>query len=100
MRRKCSRGVIVASVVMASAIWSSSVWALEPGNYTLQCQSPENQRADRATYNIKMDVIDLLTLKNSFGAITSGVRLDDGRRIILTGDHGCALIETRSRSSK
>ena len=100
MRHTCARGVGVASLAVASAIWASSAWALDPGTYTVQCLPSEPPRADRAAYDIKMDMVDLLTLKSSFGAIISGVRLDDGRRVILTGDHGCALIEVRSGSSK
>ncbi len=100
MKHMYPRGVAVASLLMASAIWSSPGWALDPGTYTVQCLSSEPARADRGAYDIKMDVVDLLTLKSSFGVIISGVRLDDGRRIILTGDHGCALIEVRSGSSK
>ena len=91
---------VAASLVLAPAIWSSSAWALDPGNYTVQCASADGARGNGATYDIKMDVVDLLTLKNSFGAIISGVRLDDGKRVILTGDRGCALIQTTRSSNQ
>jgi hypothetical protein len=97
MKRVCRRAAGIAGLLMLS---SSVSWALDPGTYTVQCGSPEPPKTERAAYDIKMDLVDLLTLKNSFGAIISGVRLDDGRRVILTGDHGCALIQTRSGSSK
>jgi hypothetical protein len=82
----------VAGLALAPAICSSTAWALDPGNYTVQCTSVAGA-SDTAKYDIRMDVVDLLTLKNSFGAVISGVRLDDGKRVILTGDRGCALIE-------
>jgi hypothetical protein len=91
---------IVASLVLVSAIWSSSAWALDPGSYTVQCASADSARSEAATYDIRMDVVDLLTLKNSFGAIISGVRLDDGKRVILTGDRGCALTQLTTRPKR
>jgi hypothetical protein len=93
-------GSVLAGLVLASAVWSSSAWALDPGNYTVQCAPPDSAQSDAATFDIRMDMIDLLTLKNTYGTIISGVRLDDGRRVILTGDRGCALIEVRNGSSK
>lgn len=95
----CVRSVAVVGLTMAPAVWSSA-WALDPGTYTVQCASAESRTADRPEYNIKMDKIDLLTLEKSFGAIIAGTRQDDGRRIILTGDHGCALIEARNASRR
>ena len=91
---------VLASLALASAVWSSSAWALDPGNYTVQCAPPDSAGSDAATFDIRMDMIDLLTMKNTFGAIISGVRLDDGRRVILSGDRGCALTEVRNGSSK
>ena len=99
MRHAVVRSVL-AGVVLASAVWSSSAWALDPGNYTVQCAPPDSARSDATTFDIRMDKIDLLTLKNTFGAVISGVRVDDGRRVILTGDRGCALVEARNGSSK
>jgi hypothetical protein len=93
-------GSVLAGLVLVSAVWSSSAWALDPGNYTVQCAPPDSAQSDAATFDIRMDMIDLLTLKNTYGTIISGVRLDDGRRVILTGDRGCALIEVRNGSSK
>src|SRR5437879_6323048 len=87
------------SFALGSATWPSATWALDPGNYTVQCASADGARGD-ATVDIRMDVVDLLTLKNSFGAIISGVRLDDGKRVILTGDRGCALTQLGRRSSQ
>ena len=90
---------LLASLVLAAAAMSSAAWALDPGNYTVQCASQDSPRVDGATYDIRMDMVDVLTLKNSFGTIISGVRLDDGKRVILTGDRGCALTQTETRSS-
>ena len=99
MKHRVARNVL-ASLVLVSAVWSSSAWALDPGNYTVQCTAPDSARSDAATFDISMDKIDLLTLRNTYGAVISGVRLDDGRRVILTGDRGCALIEVRNGPSK
>lgn len=99
MRHILARSV-AASLLLASAFSASSARALDPGNYTVQCAPADSARAGGATYDISMDAVDLLTLKNSFGSIISGVRLDDGKRVVLTGDRGCALIETGSGSSK
>ncbi len=84
---------LAAVLALAATFGPSSAWALDPGNYKVQCTSPDGARGDVATYDIHMDKVDLLTLKTSFGAIISGVRVDDGRKVILTGDRGCALIE-------
>jgi hypothetical protein len=91
---------VLASVMLASAVWSSSAWALDPGNYTIQCASPEGAASDVATFDIRMDMVDLLTMKYTYGAVISGTRLDDGRRVILTGDRGCALTQVQRRSSR
>jgi hypothetical protein len=99
MKRAVAGGVL-ASVVLASAVWSSPAWALDPGNYTVQCAPPDSAQSDAATFDIRMDMVDLLTLKNTFGAVISGVRVDDGRRVILSGDRGCALVQARNGSSK
>ena len=100
MERGVARSVL-ASLVLASEVWSSSAaWALDPGNYTIQCASPEGAASDVATFDIRMDMVDLLTMKYTYGAVISGVRVDDGRRVILTGDRGCALTEVRRRSTK
>ena len=99
MKHGAARSVL-AGVVLASAIWSSSAWALDPGNYTVQCSPADSAGSDAATFDISMDKIDLLTLKRTYGAVISGVRLDDGKRVILTGDRGCAVTEVRNGSSK
>ena len=99
MKHRVARSVL-AGLALASAVWSSSAWALDPGNYTVQCSPPDSARGDAATFDISMDKIDLLTLKRTYGAVISGVRLDDGKRVILTGDRGCALTELRNGSSK
>jgi hypothetical protein len=100
MERGVARSVL-ASLVLALAVWSSSAaWALDPGNYTIQCASPEGAASDVATFDIRMDMVDLLTMKYTYGAVISGVRVDDGKRVILTGDRGCALTEVRRRSTK
>jgi hypothetical protein len=37
-------------------------------------------------------------MKDTYGAVISGVRLDDGRRVILTGDYqSCAMIGLSSK---
>jgi hypothetical protein len=99
MKRGVVRSVL-AGVVLASAVWSPSAWALDPGNYTVQCAPLDSVATDGATFDIRMDMVDLLTMKYTFGAVISGTRLDDGRRVILTGDRGCSLIEVRGRSTK
>ena len=83
----------VAGAALA-LIGSTPALALDPGNYTVQC-APAG--GNGATYDIRMDMVDLLTLKSTLGSVISGVRLDDGRRVILTGDRGCALTETEPR---
>jgi hypothetical protein len=99
MKRAVADGLL-AGLVLASAVWSSSAWALDPGNYTVQCALPDSAQSDATTFDIRMDMVDLLTLKNTFGAVISGVRVDDGRRVILSGDRGCALVQARNGSSK
>ena len=99
MKRGVVRSVL-ASVVLASAVWSPSAWALDPGTYTVQCAPLDGIATNGATFDLRMDMVDLLTLKNTFGAVISGVRVDDGRRVILSGDRGCALVQARSESSK
>jgi hypothetical protein len=39
-----------------------------------------------------------LTLQSTFGAVISGVRVDDGKRVILVGDRNCALTQTARRT--
>ena len=99
MKHGVARSVL-AGLALASAVWSSSAWALDPGNYTVQCSPPDSARGDAATFDISMDKIDLLTLRNTYGTVISGVRLDDGKRVILTGDRGCALTQVQRRSSR
>ena len=98
--KRLLRGCVLAGLVLASAGWSSSAWALDPGNYTVHVAPPDSAQSDATTFDIRMDKVDLLTLRNTWGAVISGVRLDDGRRVILTGDRGCALVEVRNGSSK
>ena len=99
MKRAVAGGVL-ASVVLASAVWSPSAWALDPGNYTVQC-APPRQRRDRWGDLRHQDGHGRsLDLKYTFGAVISGTRVDDGSRVILTGDRGCSLIEVRGRSIK
>ena len=99
MKRAVAGGAL-AGAVLASVVWSSSAWALDPGNYTVQCSPADSAQSDATTFDIRMDMVDLLTLKNTFGAVISGVRVDDGRRVILSGDRGCALVQARNGSSK
>jgi hypothetical protein len=84
---------LIAGLALICPWGASPAWALDPGNYTVQCAPTDGASTEVASYNIRMDMVDLLTLRDSFGAIISGVRLDDGKRVILTGDRGCALIE-------
>jgi hypothetical protein len=63
--------------------------ALDPGIYTVRC--PDG--ATNYEYKLRIDEVDLLTMKNSMGAIISGTRVDDGGDVILTNTQGCALIE-------
>jgi hypothetical protein len=83
--------LVCTAVVSVSAIWSSSALALSQGNYAVRC-GPSDGAAGERTFDIRMDVIDILTLRNSLGNIITGVRLDDGKRVILTGDRSCALV--------
>ena len=97
MKRGIARGA-VASLALAFAAWSSSAWALDPGNYTIKCTSADSAQAKVETFDIRMDMVDLLTMKDTYGAVISGVRLDDGRRVILTGDYqSCAMIGLSSK---
>jgi hypothetical protein len=87
---------LAAVLALAATLQPASAWALDPGNYKVQCVSPDGTRGgDPATYDIRMDMVDLQLLRTSFGAVISGVRVDDGRKVILTGDRGCALIEVK-----
>ena len=90
----CIARSVLANLVLASAAWSaSSAWALDPGNYTIRCTSPYGVQSKEETFDISMDMVDLLTMKQTFGAIISGVRLDDGARFIFTGDiRNCSMI--------
>jgi hypothetical protein len=88
---KCIARSVLANLVLASAAWSSSAWALDPGNYTIRCTSNGAQSKEE-TFDISMDMIDLLTMKDTYGAVISGVRLDNGTRFIFTGDRNCSMI--------
>jgi hypothetical protein len=82
---------VVFSVLVAFACWSSPAFALDPGNYAVQCGSLV--LGERET-RIRMDVADLQTLRQSLGAIISGVSLADGRKVILiANDRSCSLVE-------
>src|SRR5262245_54717861 len=92
MRRGIARSVH-ASLVLALAAWSASAWALDPGNYTIRCTSPYGVESKEVTFDISMDMVDLLTMKQTFGAVISGVRLDNGTTFIFTGDiRNCSMI--------
>jgi len=86
---------IAVAVGALAAIWSPTAIALGPGDYAVRCGPAEGAGDDRGGYVIRMDHVDLLTLKNSLGTIISGRSVDDGRRVILTGDRGCALVEVQ-----
>ena len=70
MKRGIARGA-VASLALAFAAWSSSAWALDPGNYTIKCTSPDSAQAKVETFDIRMDMVDLLTMKDTYGAVIS-----------------------------
>src|SRR4029434_3681479 len=99
MKRGVVRSVL-AGVVLASAVWSSPAWALDPGNYTVQCAPPDTAQSDATNFCLRMDLVELLTRKNTFGEFISCVRVDYGRRVILSGDRGCALVQARNESTK
>jgi hypothetical protein len=88
--------LICTAVVSVSAIWSSSALALSQGNYAVRCGPAEGAVGEQKTFDIRMDVADILTLRNSLGNVITGIRLDDGRRVILTGDRSCALVEVEN----
>jgi hypothetical protein len=70
--------------------------ALDPGIYTVRCanaSTPTDQEFD-----LLIDKVDLLTMQNTFTSVIAGVRVDDGRRVILTNTAGCTLIESSPRS--
>jgi hypothetical protein len=91
---------VLAHLVLASAAWSA--WALDPGNFTTRCTPPYGVQSKEETFDISMDMVDLLTMKDTYGAVISGVRLDDGTRFIFTGDIcNCSMIGlSRNRQSK
>lgn len=95
-----ARRLLLAGLLSLPAAWPFAAQALDPGTYAVQCAAADGPRGERGGYVIKMDMVDLLTLKNTFGTVISGVRQDDGRRVILTGDHGCALVETANGPRK
>jgi hypothetical protein len=98
---KCIARSVLANLGLA-AVWSASAWALDPGNYTIRCASPDGVLSKEETFDISMDMVDLLTMKDTFGAVISGVRLADGTRFIFTGDiRNCSMIGLASnRQSK
>jgi hypothetical protein len=81
---------------LAALALATPAAALDPGIYTVQCVAPD--RINGTSYDISMDKIDLLTLQSTFGAVISGVRVDDGKRVILVGDRSCALTGTGRRT--
>jgi hypothetical protein len=97
---KCTARSVLANLVLASAVWSASAWALDPGNYTIRCTSSDQSKEE--IFDISMDMVDLLTMKDTFGSVISGVRLDDGTRFIFTGgNRTCSMIGlSRNRQSK
>jgi hypothetical protein len=99
---KCTARSVLAHLVLASVAWSASAWALDPGNYTIRCTPPYGVQSKEETFDISMDMVDLLTMKDTYGAVISGVRLDDGTRFIFTGDiRNCSMIGlARNRQSK
>jgi hypothetical protein len=98
MKRGALRSVL-AGLGLAAAIGSSSAWALDPGVYTVQCAPLDSVATNGTTFDLRMDMVDLLTMKYTFGAVISGTRAD-GTKVILTGDRGCSLVEVRGRSTK
>src|SRR5262245_2871916 len=98
MKRGVVRGAL-AGLGLAAVIGSPSAWALEPGVYTVQCAPLDSVATNGATFDLRMDMVDLLNMKYTFGAVISGTRAD-GTKVILTGDRGCSLIEVRGRSTK
>lgn len=100
MTNRSVRGAVAALILMP-AIWSPPLWAQDAGNYAVRCELSESAGAKPGELRIRMDMIDMLTLRRSLGTIISGVRLDDGRRVVLTGDRGCTLLEVEaSRPAK
>lgn len=91
------RVAALAVLLAASAAFATPVRALGPGEYAVRCAA-DAPAGERSGAVIRMDYVDLLTLKNSLGTIISGTRVEDGRRVILTGDRGCALVEVQHPS--
>jgi len=88
------------ALAAAGTLWPACASALGPGDYAVRCGPAEGARGDQSSYVIHMDHVDLLTLRNSLGAIISGRSVEDGRRVILTGDRGCALVEVQHEPRK
>jgi hypothetical protein len=90
------RSIIGLLVVVCA--WASPASALDPGNYAVEC-SP-SVTGGRET-RIRMDMVDLQTLRQSLGTIISGVSLADGRKVILiANDRSCSLVEVGARSAR
>src|SRR5262245_53586585 len=98
MKRGGVRSVL-AGLVLAVGVGSPSAWALDPGIYKVQCAPLDSVATNGGTFDLRMDMVDLLTMKYTFGAVISGTQAD-GTKVILTGDRGCSLVEVRGGSSK
>jgi hypothetical protein len=91
---------MVAAAIAATFLCATPAVALGPGEYAVRCGPAETARGEAGSYIIRMDQADLLTLKNSLGTIISGTSVEDGRRVILTGDRGCALVEVQQNKTR
>jgi hypothetical protein len=88
--------LITGACVMVTVV-TTPAWALDPGIYTVRCSDGPGGAEE---YDLLIDKVDLLTMQNTFTAVIAGVRVDDGRRVILTNTQGCALIGSAPRAKK
>jgi hypothetical protein len=83
---------MLASLLLSVGVPSAAL-AMEPGSYAVQCATPEGGRSG-AEVKIRMDWVDIQTLKSSLGTIISGVSITDGSKIVvIASDRHCTLFE-------
>jgi hypothetical protein len=95
VRQSFSR-LIIGMCVMVTVV-ATPARALDPGIYTVRCSDGPGGAEE---YDLLIDKVALLTMQNTFAAVIAGIRVDDGRRVILTNTQGCALIGSAPRAKK
>jgi hypothetical protein len=84
----------LAILLLTSLVWPSPAKALSPGTWEVRCLSSTSTVGDFDSYKIKMDMVDMLAFERSYGAIISGVRLDNGKRVMLLNAN-CSFVQIK-----